>query len=76
MAGGAAAVRPSRGAREAEAAPARAVGDGLVLVGVSTGGPPALEALLAPLPADFPWPIVIAQHMCARWRWRWESLPG
>jgi two-component system chemotaxis response regulator CheB len=42
-----------------------AVGDGLVLVGVSTGGPPALEALLAPLPADFAWPIVVAQHMPA-----------
>ncbi|TCM20634.1 two-component system chemotaxis response regulator CheB [Novosphingobium sp. PhB165] len=36
-----------------------------VLVGVSTGGPPALDALLQPLPADFPWPIVIAQHMPA-----------
>jgi two-component system chemotaxis response regulator CheB len=42
-----------------------AVGHGLVLVGTSTGGPPALEALLTPLPADFPWPIVIAQHMPA-----------
>lgn len=40
-------------------------GDGLVLVGTSTGGPPALDALLAPLPAQFPWPIVIAQHMPA-----------
>jgi two-component system chemotaxis response regulator CheB len=38
---------------------------GLVLVGCSTGGPPALDALLAPLPAAFPWPIVIAQHMPA-----------
>jgi two-component system chemotaxis response regulator CheB len=38
-------------------------GDGLVLVGTSTGGPPALEALLAPLPASFPWPILVAQHM-------------
>ena len=43
----------------------RAVGEGLVLVGTSTGGPPALEALLTPLPADFPWPIVVAQHMPA-----------
>lgn len=34
-----------------------------VLIGVSTGGPPALDALLAPLPGNFPWPIVIAQHM-------------
>lgn len=40
-------------------------GDGLVLVGTSTGGPPALEALLVPLAASFAWPIVIAQHMPA-----------
>lgn len=46
-------------------APSRAAGEGLVLVGTSTGGPPALEALLAGLPANFPWPIVIAQHMPA-----------
>jgi two-component system chemotaxis response regulator CheB len=38
-------------------------GDGLVLIGVSTGGPPALETLLTRLPAGFPWPILIAQHM-------------
>jgi two-component system, chemotaxis family, protein-glutamate methylesterase/glutaminase len=37
----------------------------LVLVGCSTGGPPALDALLAPLPAAFPCPIVVAQHMPA-----------
>jgi two-component system chemotaxis response regulator CheB len=43
----------------------RASGSGLVLVGTSTGGPPALEALLTPLPANFPWPILIAQHMPA-----------
>ncbi len=42
-----------------------ATGDGLVLVGTSTGGPPALETLLTRLPADFPWPILIAQHMPA-----------
>jgi two-component system chemotaxis response regulator CheB len=40
-------------------------GDGIVLVGCSTGGPPALEAVLTALPGDFPWPIVIAQHMPA-----------
>jgi two-component system chemotaxis response regulator CheB len=40
-------------------------GEGLVLVGTSTGGPPALEALLTDLPASFPWPIVVAQHMPA-----------
>ena len=57
---------PARAAgSEAEARPVAATGDGLVLVGVSTGGPPALEALLTPLPASFPWPILIAQHMPA-----------
>jgi two-component system, chemotaxis family, protein-glutamate methylesterase/glutaminase len=40
-------------------------GQGYVLVGTSTGGPPALEALLTPLPASFPWPILVAQHMPA-----------
>lgn len=40
-----------------------AEGDGFVLVGTSTGGPPALEALLVPLSASFPWPILVAQHM-------------
>jgi len=47
----------------AKTAAASAVGDGLVLVGTSTGGPPALEALLTGLPANFPWPVLIAQHM-------------
>ena len=41
----------------------RAAGEGLVLIGTSTGGPPALEALLTALPATFPWPILVAQHM-------------
>lgn len=45
--------------------PGRASGHGLVLVGTSTGGPPALEALLTPLPEHFPWPILVAQHMPA-----------
>jgi two-component system chemotaxis response regulator CheB len=40
-----------------------AQGEGLVLVGTSTGGPPALETLLVSLPATFPWPILVAQHM-------------
>lgn len=37
--------------------------DGIVLVGTSTGGPPALDALLSRLPASFPWPVLVAQHM-------------
>lgn len=38
---------------------------GVVVIGASTGGPPALDAVLAALPEAFPWPIVIAQHMPA-----------
>jgi two-component system chemotaxis response regulator CheB len=36
---------------------------GVVLVGVSTGGPGTLEEILPQLPAGFPWPVVVAQHM-------------
>jgi two-component system, chemotaxis family, protein-glutamate methylesterase/glutaminase len=35
----------------------------LVAIGISTGGPQALEFLLAQLPPDFPGSIVIVQHM-------------
>ncbi len=38
---------------------------GLVVMGVSTGGPRTLEDILPKLPADFPWPVLIAQHMPA-----------
>ena len=37
--------------------------DGLVIIGVSTGGPRTLEDILPALPADFPWPVLVAQHM-------------
>jgi len=46
----------------------------LVVVGASTGGPPALALLLGALPADLPSPVVVVQHMAegfveglARW---------
>ena len=39
------------------------VGDGLVIIGVSTGGPRTLEDILPLLPGDFPWPVLVAQHM-------------
>lgn len=53
-----AAVRPAADAAAQEA-------DGIVLIGVSTGGPRTLERILPELPADFPWPVVVAQHMPA-----------
>lgn len=59
-------------------APAKAVAPGLVsrpagrrqtrdivAIGVSTGGPPAVQKVLSALPKDFPAPILIAQHMPA-----------
>ena len=36
---------------------------GLVLLGVSTGGPSVLETILPALPASLPWPVLVAQHM-------------
>ncbi len=35
----------------------------LVAIGTSTGGPVALKTVLCSLPADFPLPIVVVQHM-------------
>lgn len=53
-------LRSAAIARPAAGAPA-----GIVLFGVSTGGPRTLERILPELPADFPWPVVVAQHMPA-----------
>lgn len=36
-----------------------------VVVGSSTGGPPVLETMISALPASFPWPVLVAQHMPA-----------
>jgi two-component system, chemotaxis family, protein-glutamate methylesterase/glutaminase len=38
---------------------------GVVVIGSSTGGPVALKELLGNLPADFPAPLVVVQHMPA-----------
>jgi two-component system chemotaxis response regulator CheB len=46
-------------------APPRAAGGGLLVAGASTGGPRALEIVLSGLPASFPWPVLVAQHMPA-----------
>lgn len=37
----------------------------VIAIGVSTGGPPAVQKVLSSLPADMPASIVIAQHMPA-----------
>lgn len=35
----------------------------VVVIGISTGGPAALDVVLPQLPADFPLPVLIVQHM-------------
>ncbi len=40
--------------------PLRAIG-----IGASTGGPPALAEVLGALPADFPVPVLVVQHIAA-----------
>lgn len=37
----------------------------LLAIGISTGGPNALRQVFAQLPADFPLPVVVVQHMPA-----------
>jgi len=65
---------PSRAWRQS-AATYRAVG-----IGASVGGPPALESVLRGLPADFPIPILVVQHMAAGFddglaRWLNRAVP-
>lgn len=64
------AARPLAGtpaaATPASAAPTRALRRfGIVAIGTSTGGPVALQTVLSQLPATFPAPIVLVQHMPA-----------
>lgn len=56
---------PGPAAAPDPAQPAPVPIDGVVLIGASTGGPGAVETVLSGLPGDFPWPIMVAQHMPA-----------
>lgn len=60
----------------------RPVADGILVVAASTGGPPVLIKLLSSLPADFPYAVVIAQHIAegfagglAKWLNRSSGIP-
>jgi two-component system chemotaxis response regulator CheB len=62
-------IRPSGAMIDPDAPADPVVGDParvVVGIGSSTGGPPAIQQLLAGLPASLPAAIVIAQHMPAR----------
>lgn len=66
-------VAPSRSAPVAAAKPVTKIRQAplgralvppeVVCIGVSTGGPTALAAIVPTIPADFPLPILIVQHM-------------
>ncbi len=56
-------VERSSGKGKRQLAPVASQKLGIVLVGVSTGGPGTLEEILPLLPQNFPWAVVIAQHM-------------
>jgi two-component system chemotaxis response regulator CheB len=58
LAGGPRTVCPAHLAQQPIASPPTALA-----IGVSTGGPAALDVLLPALPADFPLPVLIVQHM-------------
>ncbi|RTL34334.1 MAG: chemotaxis-specific protein-glutamate methyltransferase CheB [Burkholderiales bacterium] len=60
------AVRPARVMAPPPVSPAAGRPEGLVLIGVSTGGPRTLEDILPQLPANFPWPVLVCQHMPAQ----------
>jgi two-component system chemotaxis response regulator CheB len=55
------AVTPSAG--PALASPGRRGAIGIVTIGVSTGGPNALAAIIPHIPGNLPVPIVLVQHM-------------
>jgi two-component system chemotaxis response regulator CheB len=74
--------QPSRiqKAEPAPAVPLAARRLDLVAIGASTGGPPALQILLARLPASFPVPILIVQHIARGFvdgmaHWLQQTIP-
>ena len=58
-------VRPVRPRSRVPAATTGAPAETCLLIGASTGGPPALDAVLSRLPADFPGAVLVVQHMPA-----------
>lgn len=63
----AATVSPVGGTPRPVALPTMPAGQaGVVAIGASTGGPVAIKQVLERLPRHFPWPVLIVQHMPAK----------
>ncbi len=45
----------------------------VVVIGASTGGPPVIERIVRALPADFPAPVAICQHMSEGFVEQWAE---
>jgi two-component system chemotaxis response regulator CheB len=56
-------IVPGQALKPKKAAASAGMASKVVALGVSTGGPQALEYLLSQLPADFPGAIAVVQHM-------------
>lgn len=61
--GAATSYRPAVGRSASGPAPSRAKQLSVVAIGCSTGGPNALAEVICSLPANFPLPVVVVQHM-------------
>ncbi len=57
--------RSASGTEKTEREKNPAQSEGIVIIGVSTGGPSTLDTILPELPGDYPYPVVVAQHMPA-----------
>lgn len=51
---------PARPPKKSEVSGGR---EGLLVIGASTGGPSALQRVLSELPEDYPFPVIVVQHM-------------
>ena len=60
---GGARVKPETGGPERITPPVPLPNDFLIAIGASAGGPAALAKVLAQLPANFPAPVIIVQHV-------------
>lgn len=53
----------AKGHRSAQLRQGVRAGHGVLVIGSSTGGPAALEQVLPQIPENFPYPVVVAQHL-------------